>query len=652
MSEKKFLIEFELNVSRRKEHAQILSGEKKASPAVEKMNQIKAAGRRRHSAAIASQEAWNRGKGDLSMPRISSTKTASILAPSRGVVVGEETPLTPAVKDKLSIEVGDTSEYAHRHASGNRSPLEDRIGTPTSQDRILQKLAASPYRMAPSPQSRKSPKLRPLSQGTGTTRRLHRIVAQLEKEPMPLSPSMPPPSPVGRRSPHRSDADLQQMLHLTDVYNIPLEVIETQVSMPSPNHTNAHSPPASSPSSPARNLNSTASDSHTDSVTPLAKKASTFHHHPGIGVKSRPVSAPASKSNSGSSSSSRPFSARPTTSTNRALLSSLDEVSRDSTSIANVISRSIPVLQSETAKKAAETKRSNGGDEEDGYYGEDFEDSMPSNNNNNNSRLISGEKETMIASSSNDNDNATVRDGSCREAFHDSKEAPTSSSARDDIPVDSTSSTPGPLSPMIAVKFIEEPGTPMATMHHDRKSSSFSAMMGHSNSASHPRSLSATSSSCDAKLHCPSFYRSAKGLERDIFQLEQVEAGHVTVEQWNSQQRGDNYSPSWDCRFGFGQSTLINQEIPKLGHEKRKEQLQRHLENLRKKRDERDAWLETERPSSSAKSSKNMRDQRPSSSVASPSQCPRQAVERKKRNDRKLHALLKEDDDGDDDKFI
>jgi hypothetical protein len=325
----------------------------------------------------------------------------------------------------------------------------------------------------------------------------------------------------------------------------------------------------------------------------------------------------------------------------------LDEVSRDSTCIANgVVSRSIPVLQSETAKKAAETKRSNGGDEEDGYYGEDFEDSMPSNNNNNNSRLISGEEKKMTASSSNDN--ATVRDGSCCEAFHDSKEAPTSSSTRNDIPVDSTSSTPGPSSPMIAVKFIEEPGTPTATMHHDRKSSSFSAMTGHSNSAAHPRSVSATSSSRSAKLHCPSFYRSVKGLEQDIFRLEQIEAGHVTAEQWNSQQRGDDYSPSWDCRFGFGQSTLINQEIPKLGHEKRKEQIQWHLENLRKKRDERDAWLETERPFSSAKSPKDMSDRRPSSSVASPSQRPRQAVERMKRNDRKLHALLKEDDDDDD----
>jgi hypothetical protein len=600
MPGKKFLIEFELNISKRNERAQFLSGEKKASPAVKKMNQIKAAGRRRHNAAIARQSALNDAKDDIYMPFMTSGKNHTpISTASSREVIEEENLLIPDFNNKLSIEVGGDAELFQSpqrpgsyQASENRSRLEGRSDTPTSQDRILQKLTPSSHQVDPCPQSRKRPKLRPLSQGPGMTLRLHRIVAQLEKTP---------------------------------------------ISQLSPTHIHTRSPTASSPSSPTHTLNPATSASNTYTNTSLALVSTPSDHPSGT----RPISASANKSNS----ISRPTSVRP--SDNRSLLGGFDGVSCKSKVVMNKVAESPPNVTIE----GKEEKESHDDDD----YGDDFEDSLQINNNDSVSSgkvsaMSSKEMETVCSS--------------C-ETLKVNYEASTVSVTKGDYPVE-PSSKPGHSSPVVAkpTELPRNQTTPTPSQQHvlnistssdssdcPGMSSSFSVMTGQSKSVMNPRSIMTASSSRSAKLICPSFYRSAKGLERDIYRLEQIEAGNITAEEWSRQQRGGEDLPSWDCQFGFGQSALANQEIPKLGHEKRKEQLQQHLDNLRKKKEEREALLETERQVLSTKSAMSKSDRLPA--VNSP-HLPRSTAEQKKRSNAKLQALLKEenDDECDDIKFF
>jgi hypothetical protein len=94
--------------------------------------------------------------------------------------------------------------------------------------------------------------------------------------------------------------------------------------------------------------------------------------------------------------------------------------------------------------------------------------------------------------------------------------------------------------------------------------------------------------SASSAAACPSFYRSAKGLERDIHRLEQIEAGAITADEWTRQFNGPQELPRWNDRFGFDRSALAKAEIPKLGHEHRQMQLQEHLRRLQQKKEKRD----------------------------------------------------------------
>lgn len=185
MSGKRFLIQFELNVSRKADQKSYEDGTKKIPDAVEKMNSV-------------------------------------VGSPSR--------PKSPG-KSPLR------SQSFSPHASSDRNG-PTRRSTSQNSDKARAVAAAS---------------------SESAVRRLHRIVSKLDKNPQPSPNLRPPPSPTGPRTPHRSTRDAEAIQKLADVYRIPLETIETQVTPYVPPSTTVTMRPFSRPTSPQRQRQQTPS---------------------------------------------------------------------------------------------------------------------------------------------------------------------------------------------------------------------------------------------------------------------------------------------------------------------------------------------------------------------------------------------------------
>lgn len=575
---KRFLIEYELGVSRKVERAQVLSGEKHVSPAVEKMNQIKAATRRRHSAAIAAHKALTQP------PRTTSSSKLSIETDFVSPTYARPQSPKPAMNTPggLSIDVNFTPGERPSSRNGSSRPVTNSSAKvesmETSQDRILQKLAMSPYRASP---SAKSPKLRPISQGTSSVLRLHRMVAQLEKNPIPVSASRPPPSPIGRRSPNRRQTDLQHMLELTDVYNIPLEVIETQVSPAKPIPALS---PVSSPSRPKSGV-----------TRPLSAVKQGTLQTPSTGSLPVKDDAPVKEDPPAVDVSQPPEEAE----------SNLPQVESKENEAGDAV---------EATDKPGTDGGGNGNDEDDaaGDYGDDFYDE----DNAGSSKKATKESEPVPTAAvestpSTDGVEESKSGQSARPVDVPPTEQPTApvDTAK---PIDPPPSTAPPATtPLLSQTFevpkpsefipitpAHIPALPLSLAEHRASQRSVHSRSmqsrGSRKSAGGSGGMDVSASSAAA---CPSFYRTAKGLERDIHRLEQIEAGVITADEWTKQFNGHQELPRWNDRFGFDRSALAKAEIPKLGHEHRQMQLQEHLLRLQQKKEKREQTASTpERP--------------------------------------------------------
>eukprot|EP01033_Poteriospumella_lacustris_P007604 gene7604-5464_t len=412
----------------------------------------------------------------------------------------------------LSIDVNFTPGERPSSRNGSSRPITNTSAKvesmETPQDRILQKLAMSPYAAS---SSAKSPKLRPISQGATSVLRLHRMVAQLEKNPIPVSASRPPPSPIGRRSPNRRKSDLQHMLELTDVYNIPLEVIETQISPVKPIPALL---PVSSPSRPKSGV-----------TRPLSA----------VKLETEPTPAQETLTSS-------PVKEDPPTNASQP-----------------------PPSEAESNHPQVESKENEAGNA--------VEVSTPSTD---------GVEESKSGQSARPVDVPPTEQPTAPADTAKPTEPP--SAAPVTSPLSQSFEEPKPVD-FIPITPAHVPALPLSLAEHRASQRSVHSRSMQSRGSRKSTGMEASASSAAA---CPSFYRSAKGLERDIHRLEQIEAGAITADEWTRQFNGLQELPRWNDRFGFDRSALAKAEIPKLGHEHRQMQLQEHLRRLQQKKEKRD----------------------------------------------------------------